>query len=161
VLLASRWESVSAQDATPASPSGPELITFQLLGAGPTATAPGLELTLRRTTLAPGAVLPDHTPPGALVIFVESGAFGYTPLDGNVQMTRAAVGGTVTPAELPAMGAEVVLEAGDWLFVEDPGDAFRNAGEEEVVLLVAGLTRIGEPFTTLMPGMDMGATPAS
>jgi hypothetical protein len=96
-----------------------------------------------------------------LVIFVESGAFGYTPLDGNVQMTRAAVDGTVTPAELPAMGAEVVLEAGDWLFVEDPGDAFRNAGEEEVVLLVAGLTRIGEPFTTLMPGMDMGATPAS
>lgn len=160
-LLVSRWGSAAAQDATPALPAGPELITFQLLGAGPTASAPGLELTLRRTTLAPGAVIGDHTHPGALVIFVESGAFGYTPRDGTIQLTRAAVDGTVTPAEIPAMDVEVVLEAGDWLFVEDPGDAFRNAGEDEVVLLVAGLTRIGDPFTTLMPGMDMGATPTS
>ncbi len=157
-LLATRPSAAVAQDATPA---GSEPITFALLGSGPTSSAPGLELTLRRTTLAPGAVLPDHTHPGALVIFVESGAFGYSPLDGTVQMTRAAVDGTVTPPEIPAMGAEVVLEAGDWLFVEDPGDAFRNAGEDDVVLLVAGLTRIGEPFTTLMPGMDMEATPAS
>jgi hypothetical protein len=96
-----------------------------------------------------------------LVIFVESGAFGYTPLDGSIQLTRAAVAGTLSPAETPPTGAEVILTPGDWLFVEDPGDAFRNAGEDDVVLLVAGLTRIGEPFTTLMPGMDMGATPTS
>ncbi|HET9662475.1 MAG TPA: cupin domain-containing protein [Thermomicrobiales bacterium] len=160
-LFAARWESATAQDATPPAPTGPELITFQLLGAGPTTAAPGLELTLRRTTLAPGAVLPDHTHPGALVIFVESGAFGYTPLDGIIQLTRAAVAGTPNPAETPQTGAEVILAPGDWLFVEDPGDAFRNAGEDDVVLLVAGLTRIGEPFTTLMPGMDMGATPTS
>jgi hypothetical protein len=57
------------------------------------------------------------------------------------------------------MGTEVVLTPGDWMFVEDPQDDIRNAGEEDVVLLVAGLTRIGEPFTTYMPGMDMGATP--
>jgi quercetin dioxygenase-like cupin family protein len=158
-LLAIRPEAANAQDATPAAP---QLITFALLGSGPTTAAPGLELTLRRTTLAPGAVLPDHTHPGALVIFVESGSFGYTALGGTIQMTRAAGDGTVTPAEVPELGVEVVLQSGDWLFVEDPGDAFRNAGDDEVVLLVAGLTRIGEPFTTMMHDMDaMEATPGS
>lgn len=157
-LLATRQASAIAQDATPAAP---QPITFALLGSGPTTSAPGLELTLRRTTLAPGAVLPDHTHPGALVIYVESGSFGYTALGGTIQMTRAAVDGTATPPEVPELGVEVVLEPGDWLFVEDPGDAFRNAGDGEVVLLVAGLTRVGEPFTTLMSDMDMEATPAS
>jgi hypothetical protein len=57
------------------------------------------------------------------------------------------------------VGAEVILAAGDWLFVEDPRDDIRNAGEDDVVLLIAGLTRVGEPFTTLMPGMAMDATP--
>ncbi len=47
------------------------------------------------------------------------------------------------------MGTEVILNPGDWLFVEDPEDDIRNAGEDDVVLFVAGLTRIGEPFTTL------------
>ena len=45
----------------------------------------------------------------------------------------------------PGDGAEVILAAGDWLLVED---AVRNAGDDDVVLLIAGLTRIGEPFTT-------------
>ena len=53
----------------------------------------------------------------------------------------------------------MLLTAGDWLFVEDPQDAVRNAGNDDVVLLIAGLTRAGEPFTTLMPEMEMGATP--
>jgi membrane protein YqaA with SNARE-associated domain len=35
-------------------------------------------------------------------------------------------------------------------------DDVRNAGEDELVLLVSGLTRVGEPFTTLMGDMDMG-----
>ena len=33
-----------------------------------------------------------------------------------------------------------------------------NAGDEPVVLLIAGLTRAGEPFTTIMTDMEeMGA----
>jgi hypothetical protein len=58
------------------------------------------------------------------------------------------------------VGTEVVLTAGDWLFVQDPQDDIRNAGEDDVVLLVAALAPIGEPFTTLMTDMDMEATPA-
>ena len=107
-----------------------------------------------------GWTAPDHTHPGALVIYVESGSFGYTALGGTAQLTRAAVDGAVTPPETMPMGEELVLTPGDWLFVEDPRDDIRNAGEDDVVLLVAGLTQIGEPFTTFMAGMDMGATPA-
>jgi hypothetical protein len=159
VLLAHGLGRAAAQDATPAAPTGAVGITMQLMGAGQPASAPGLELTLRRTTLAPGGRLPAHSHPGALVIFVEAGAFGYTALGGTVRLTRAAGAGTPSPAETMPVGTEVVLDPGDWLFVEDPQDDIRNAGEGNVVLLVAGLTRVGEPFTTFMPGMSAGATP--
>ena len=61
-----------------------------------------------------------------------------------------------------AVGEEIILNAGDWIYVEDPADDIRNAGDEPVVLWVAGLTRVGEQFTTIMTdmeGMEMGATP--
>ena len=156
---ATRWVPSAAQDATPAAPTGAVGITVQPIGAGQPAAAPGLELTLRRMTIAPGGGVPAHSHPGALVIFVEAGTWGYTALGGTAQLTRAAVAGTPTPAEEMPVGTEVILSAGDWLFVEDPRDDIRNAGEDDVVLLIAGLTRVGEPFTTLMPGMEMDATP--
>ena len=45
----------------------------QPMGGGQPAAAPGLELTLRRITLAPGGRVPAHSHPGAPVIFVEAG----------------------------------------------------------------------------------------
>lgn len=48
------------------------------------------------------------------------------------------------------VGTEVILHPGDWIFTEDPQDDVRNAGEDDVVLLVAGLTPVGEPFTTFL-----------
>lgn len=138
-----------AQDATPAAtPTGAVGTTAQVLGSGQPAAAPGLELSLRRIVHVPGGRVPAHSHPGALVIFVEAGTWGYTPLGGTIQLTRATVDGTPTPAEDLEMGTEVILTAGDWLFVEDPEDDVRNAGDDDVVLLIAGLTRIGEPFTT-------------
>ena len=147
----------AAQDPPPlTAPAG---VTIQVIGAGQPSTTPGMELTLRRTTIAPGGGLPPHSHPGALVIVVESGTWSYTALGGGIELTRAAVDGTATPAESVTTGVEVTLTAGDALFVEDPQDAFRNLGDDDVVLLVAGLTPVGEPFTTLM---DMGTegTPA-
>jgi len=163
LLLAAgqRPARLAAQGATPAAgPTGPVGVTAQPMGVGQPASAPGLELTLRRITIAPGGGIPAHSHPGALVIFVEAGTWGYTALGGTAQLTRAAVGGTPVPAEPMPTGTEVILTAGDWLFVEDPQDDIRNAGDDDVVLLVAGLTRIGEPFTALMTDMAMGATPA-
>ncbi|MBA2278752.1 MAG: hypothetical protein H0W06_13425, partial [Chloroflexia bacterium] len=129
------------------------------MGAGQPASAPGLELTLRRTTLAPDGRLPAHSHPGALVIFVEVGAFGYTALGGTIELTRAAVAGTPTPPEPMPVGTEVILNPGDWIFVEDPEDDIRNAGQDDVVLRVAGLTRIGEPFTTFLTHEQVEGTP--
>ena len=159
LLLAAGARPAAAQDATPAAPTGAVGVAMQAMGGGSPASAPGLELTLRRTTLAPGGRLPAHSHPGALVIFLEAGAFGYTALGGTVQLTRAAASGTPAPAEDMPIGTEVILNAGDRLFVEDPQDDIRNAGQDDVVLLVAGLTRIGEPFTSFMAGMDAGPTP--
>ena len=136
-----------------ASPAAPAVSAVLLGGGEPTAAA-GHELTLRRVTLPPGSGIPAHTHPGALVIYVEQGTWGYTPLSGTIELTRAAApGATPAPAEEPAVGTEIILNAGDVLYVEEPGDAIRNAGEEDVVLLIAGLTRVGEPFTMLMEDM--------
>ncbi len=158
---ATRWVPAAAQDATPAAPTGAVGVSMQAMGGGQPASAPGLELTLRRITIAPGGGVPAHSHPGALVIFVEAGTWGYIALGGPAQLTRAPVAGTPTPAEAMPVGTEVILNPGDWLFVEDPQDAVRNAGSDDVVLLIAGLTRVGEPFTTLMPEMEMGATPTA
>ncbi len=153
LLLAgsTRPRHLAAQEATPATtPTGATGVTSLAMGAGQPTSAPGLELTLRRMTIAPGGGVPAHSHPGALVIFVEAGTWGYTALGGTVQLTRAAVGGTPAPAETMPMGTEVILNPEDWLFVEDPQDDIRNAGEDDVVLLITGLTRVGEPFTTFM-----------
>ncbi len=160
LLLAAgqRPASLAAQDASPAAaPAGPVGVTGELLGVGQPTTTPGMELSLRRITLAPGGLIPPHSHPGALVIYVESGTWGHTALGGTAQLTRASVGGTPAAAEEVAMGTEMILTAGDALYVEDPQDEIRNAGEDDVVLWVAGLTPVGEPFTMLMDDM---ATPA-
>ncbi len=154
VMLGTR---VSAQEATPAA--GPVGVTAALLGSGQPAVAPGHELSLRRVTIAPGGGIPAHTHPGALVIYLESGTWGYTALDEGTQLTRAATNGTPGPTEEMAVGEEITLNAGDWIYVEDPSDDIRNAGDEPVVLLIAGLTRVGEPFTTIMADMAMEGTP--
>ena len=153
-----------AQDATPAaSPAaGPVGVTAQLLGSGQPSVAPGHELSLRRITLEPGGSIPAHTHPGALVIYVESGTWGHIALREGGQITRAAVNGTPGPTEEMPVGEEMILTAGDWIYVEDPGDDVWNAGDEPVVLWIAGLTRVGEPFTSIatdMAGMETGATP--
>ena len=161
-LLARGLGHATAQEGTPTARTGAVGTTAQLMGIGQPASAPELELSLRRITHAPGGGVAPHSHPGALVIFVEAGSLGYTALGGTALLTRAASDGTPVPAEQMPIGTEVILTAGDWLFVEDPQDDIRNAGDDDVVLLIAGLTRVGEPFTTFMEdigGMDTGATP--
>jgi len=150
-----RIGSAAAQDATPTSdPIGIDSI---LLGAGELTSAPGTELLLLRTTMAPGGVLPPHMHPGPFVIAVDAGTWGITPHQGRVQLTRAAAGGSPTPAEEAPLGVELILTKGDYLFLEDASqDWMRNAGEDEVVLLIAGLVPVGQDFGTLLSEMDTG-----
>jgi len=146
-----------AQDATPAP--GPVGVSATLLGSGETTIAPGHELSLRRITIEPGGGIPAHTHPGALVIYLESGTWSYTALGGTARLTRAAQNGTPSPTEEMPIGEEVILNPGDWIYVEDPADDIRNTGSSPVVIWSAGLTRVGEPFTTITTDMEMG-TPA-
>ena len=145
--------ALAAQDASPAATptgaTGAVGITVQPIGAGQPAAAPGLELTLRRLTIAPGGRLPAHSHPGTVLFFVEAGTSVYRVLGGTAQVTRAAAGGTPAPAEAIPVGTEVILNPGDWVFADgDPSDDSRNDGTDDYVALIAGLTRVGEPFTS-------------
>jgi len=156
--LGGRLGARAAQESTPMTETVG--VVGDILGTGQPTATPGMELILRRTTISPGGGIPPHSHPGALVLVVDSGTWGYTPLGGTVRLTRAAVDGTPTPAEELPMGVEVILTKGDALFVEDPQDEIRNAGEDDVVLLIAGLTPVGEDFSTMLSNMDMEGTPA-
>ena len=136
----------SAQASTPTP--NPDGVAGEVLGAGLPTSAPGMELAVRRTTIAPGGGLPPHGHPGAIMFAVDAGTWGYTPLGGTVRVTRAAGDGTPTAAEEPPMGVELILTKGDALFAEGSQDEMRNAGEDDVVLLMAALTPVGQDFQT-------------
>jgi len=144
--LGGRLGRAAAQEATPLpSPDG---VAGELLGADLPTSVPQMELAVRRTTIAPGGGLPPHGHPGAIMFVVDAGTWGYTPLGGTIRVTRAAVDGTPTPIEEPPLGVELILTAGDALFAEGSHDEMRNAGEDDVVLLMAALTPVGEDFQT-------------
>ena len=137
-----------AQEATPTTGA----ITPELLGKGLPSAAPGFDLALYRVTLGAGAVVPPHTHAGASVVYVDSGTFAFTPLEGEAYLFRA--GSMATPeaeGELLAHGTEVTLTAGDSLFFpSEHGDTGYNAGDDELVLLLANLFPEGAPLLTLM-----------
>lgn len=127
-----------AQDASP----GPSPIEVAMLGKGMPANAPGNYLELDRVTIAPGGQIPTHVHPGAYVLYVDSGDFGFTLIKGEAQLLRA---GSTTPEALP-VGKETVGHAGD-AFFENGGTvhAARDAGTTPVVLLTAGLLANDQP----------------
>jgi hypothetical protein len=146
LALAARGVAAAAQHATPTP--NPDGVVGDVWGAGFPASAPEMELAVRRTTIAPGGGLPPHGHPGAIMFVVEAGTWGITPLEGTVQVTRAGGDGTPTPAEASEPGVELILTTGDALFAEAFRDEMRNAGEDEVVLLMAALTPVGQDFQT-------------
>jgi hypothetical protein len=146
MALAARGHA-TAQDATPAVAE----ITVEALGAGLPAGTPGRQLILARMTFPPGSSLQPHTHPGPVVAFVESGTFGFTPVVGEAsQIMRADAPGT---PEVPTVGSEVVLAAGDSLFHdEDVVGIDRAVGDEPAILLLAVLFDPTQPLYHLMDG---------
>jgi hypothetical protein len=142
--------SALAQDASPATAPGPTGVTMEAMGNGLPAASPNLELTLRTTIIAPGGRMPNHTHPGAIILYIEAGSFGYTLLDGTMNFARATTDGTPPVVEEGEIGTEVILTAGDWMFMDEDQDDSRNAGDDDVVLIVAALTVVGEPFSTFL-----------
>jgi hypothetical protein len=144
--LGGRFSVSAAQEASPTP--DPEGVNGNVLATAFPTGAPDMELALARTTIAPGGGLAAHTHPGAILFVVDSGTWGITPLAGTIQLQRAASDGTVTPLEDPPLGVELILTAGDSLYTEGMEDQMRNAGDDDVVLLLALLTPVGEDMQT-------------
>jgi hypothetical protein len=144
LTLATRG-AVAAQDA---SPEATELVV-EALGAGMPSGTPGRQLILARITFPAGFTLPAHTHPGPVVAFVESGTYGFTPVTGEASyVTRTAAPGT---PEAPALGTEVLLNAGDALFHDEEVVGIdRAVGDEPMVLLLAVLFDPTQPLYHLV-----------
>ena len=139
---------IGAQEGTPAAEE-PEGVAFEELGFGMPAAVPGYALGMARVTFAPGYSAPGHPDPGAIVGYVESGAFAITFESGTLLVTRA---GMATPEaatpEAAEPGTEVVVRAGDSFFAEDlVTSSERTVGDEPAVLLLSELfpTEEGTP----------------
>ena len=102
-LFALATRGALAQEASP----GPSPIEVTMLGKGLPANAPGNYLELDRVTIAPGGQIPPHIHPGAYVLYVDSGDFGFTLIEGEAQLLRAGA----TAPEALAPGKEVVGSA--------------------------------------------------
>lgn len=138
--------AANARQGTPAA--APIVgVSAALLGTGQPDAAPGHDLGLYRIVFEPGGSIADHHHPGALVVYVESGALTYAVTDGTVDVRRAAQGGTPTPADQLNAGDETVLTAGDSLFEQGVSHNARNDGDEPAVVWVSSVIEGGESFT--------------
>ena len=137
---------MEAQQATPTA-GGTVGVTLELLGSGEPEAAAGNTLSLRRVTFEPGGSLALHSHPGAIVLYVESGALTYSLVEGEAQVQRAAVAGTPGPTETLGPGDETVLNPGDWLFEQAVVHSARNDGGSPTVVLLSALIESGQPFT--------------
>ena len=130
-----------------------ESITVETLVHGFPGNAPGRGLLLERITQEPGAELPTHTHPGTYAVFVESGEFSVTVVEGfaEVLWTGQATRQMVGPGE------QVVLRAGDSLLEQRTlVHSGVNPGTAPVVLLAASLLTPGAPR---LQSSDEPATP--
>ena len=142
-----RLSPASAQEATPAAGTAPPIqgVTFEILGGGEPAAAPGLTLAFVRMTIEPGGFISAHGHPGAQIWYVQSGSFTKAMLEGTLRVTRAADGGTPSPAEPLASGDEATLSAGDSAFFDaDLVHTVSNEGAEPVVVLIPALLETGQ-----------------
>lgn len=119
-------------------------VTIEPLGSIVPSAATDDALSVIRLSFEPGAEIPAHHHPGAVVLRVEEGAFGTTFVAGEGQITRASADGTPTTEAL-ATGDGVVLQVGDVLTYEGAVHTMRNAGDEPLVLLASVLLAADQP----------------
>jgi quercetin dioxygenase-like cupin family protein len=151
---------LAASSASLAAPPAPQPVTLpcatdmriQMLGSAEPAAAEGQTLVLVRAIFGPGGGIGPHTHPGTLVISVESGEFGFTladdQMDGEMLVMRAGEAGTPVAGEPMAPGEEVVLSPGDWVVESGMVHSARAVGEEPAIVVFSGLAETGQPLTT-------------
>ena len=137
VLLTLSISSSFAQDAAdPLAGTTPEM-----LGSISPSAADGQTLVFMRITMEPGASIPPHSHPGAVVLVVQSGLFGTEFVEGEGQIVRFGQEGN----ETLVAGSETTMSAGDSLSYEGAVHTMRNDGPEPLVLLVSGLLDPAQP----------------
>lgn len=117
--------------------------TIEALSGGEPDIAPGSSLVLLRVTMEPGVVIPPHSHPGPVALYVEQGLFGTEFFEGQGTVQPAPQNGTPVPAIEMAPGDDVQMPAGDHLFYDAAVHTMRNDADEPLVLLVAAIFENG------------------
>ena len=162
--LAMSWASPIACSKEP-TPTAPPIaltvlapgVTAEVLGAAPSALAPGQTVYVARFVFKPGASIFPHNHPGTTVLGVVSGSFGWTLKAGKAHVIRGAGAGATGPVEdLIEPGTDVILKAGDAIFYEtDVVHTARGAGATEAVVLGSLVLKTGAPLL-MAADMKMG-----
>jgi quercetin dioxygenase-like cupin family protein len=162
--LAMSWASPIACSKEP-TPTAPPIaltvlapgVTAEVLGAAPSALAPGQTVYVARFVFKPGASIFPHNHPGTTVLGVVSGSFGWTLKAGTAHVIRGAGAGATGPVEdLTKPGTDVILKAGDAIFYEtDVVHTARGAGDTEAVVLGSLVLKTGAPLL-MAADMKMG-----
>jgi len=119
--------------------------TVEALSGGEPSITPGNTLVLLRVTMEPGTVIPPHSHPGPVALYVAEGLFGTEFFEGQGTIQPAPQAGTPVPAIEMAPGDDVQMPAGDHLFYEEAVHTMRNDGDEPLVLLVSAIFENGAP----------------
>ena len=114
--------------------------TVEALGSFAPSAASDKALLLLRITMEPGAAIPFHQHPGAVVVTVQSGTFGTEFGEGEGTLTRSD--GTT---ETVSAGGTATMQAGDTLAYEGAVHTMVNEGDDAVVLLVSALLDPNQP----------------
>ncbi|MCC6791108.1 MAG: cupin domain-containing protein, partial [Thermomicrobiales bacterium] len=139
-------------DFLPAEP-----VVAEALADGVPADTPGKIMRLARFTLPPGSSVASHIHPGSELAYIQEGRIAMKMFSGEAVIRRA--GSTTEEPFLP--GDEVILEAGDVMFAEEPMvHDLRNAGNDTAVILVTVLLdETQEPVQFVAE--DSAATPVA
>ena len=150
-----------AQENPPANPiTIPCAINASAQVLGSTPVGDGTQTLIQaRIIFGPGGSIGTHTHPGTLVLTVESGQFGFTPIgDGEMTVNRAATADAESVSEPMVAGEEMVVNPGDWFVETGMVHTGVNLSSEPTAVLLTGLITTGEPLTSCI---DQGAVPMS
>lgn len=112
---------------------------IEQLGGGVSTVAPDRALVLLQATMEPGTIIPAHSHPGPVALYVLEGTFGTEFVEGVGTVQPQPMAGTPVPSLEMAPGDDVQMPAGDALFYDGATHTMRNDGEEPFVLLVSAL----------------------
>ncbi len=133
-------------------------VSAQVLGSTPVGDG-SQTLIQARVIFGAGGSIGAHTHPGTLVLTVESGQFGFTPIgDGEMTVNRVATADIESVAEPMVAGEETVVTPGDWFDETGMVQTGVNLSTEPTTVLLTDLITTGEPLTSCV---DQEATPSS